>query len=240
MARWAMMIDAERCTGCMACALACKTGYETIGGESRNWVRTEGVEGKFPNLRQRFVPGNCMQCDTPYCVYNCPTGASFKGADGIVRIDAEACIGCGYCVEACPYGARFIDPDRGIAEKCDFCNERLAAGREPLCVEVCPSGVRTFGDLHEPKFAKLVKNSDARPLVGGGVNPLPAVFYRGLNENDETANAPRPPREATASMWLRALVNPAVKWMVGLAFLGQAVAYFYQLRHGEKQFEDEE
>jgi hypothetical protein len=100
--------------------------------------------------------------------------------------------------------------------------------------------VRTFGDLHEPKFAKLVKNSDARPLVGGGVNPLPAVFYRGLNENDETANAPRPPREATASMWLRALVNPAVKWMVGLAFLGQAVAYFYQLRHGEKQFEDEE
>ena len=240
MARYAMIVNAERCTGCMACTLACKTSYGTIDGESRNWVRTLGVQGKFPNLRQQFVPGNCMQCDVPYCVDNCPTGASFKGMDGIVQVDAEACIGCGYCVDACPYGARFIDPGRGIAEKCNFCNEQLVAGREPLCVEVCPSQVRTFGDMHEPNFAKLVKNSGARALVNGSVDPMPAVFYKGLNENEETANAPHTPREATASMWLRVMVNPAVKWMVGLAFMGQAVAYFHQLWHGEKQFEDEE
>jgi tetrathionate reductase subunit B len=176
----------------------------------------------------------------PYCVYNCPTGATYKRKDGIVAIDSEACIGCGYCVDACPYGARFIDPARGIAEKCDFCTERLVAGREPLCVEVCPSQVRTFGDLHDPKFAKLVKTKGARPIVSERVSPAPAVFYKGLGEKEQKAYAPHPPREASASKWLRILVNPAVKWMVGLAFAGQAVAYFYQLWHGEKQFEDEE
>lgn len=238
MARYAMLVDLERCVGCDACSLVCKTGYGTPDGNSRNWVRTLGIQGTFPDLTQQFVPGNCMQCEIPYCVYGCPTGATYKRGDGIVVVDPEACIGCGYCVEACPYGARFIDPARGIAEKCDFCTERLSQGREPLCVEVCPSQVRIFGDLHDPEFAQRVKASGARGIESETVKPGPAVFYVGLGEAEEKAYAPRSPREVTAAQWLRALVVPAVKWMVGLAFLGQAVAYFYQLWHGEEQFED--
>lgn len=238
MARYAMLIDLDRCTGCMACTLACKTGYDTLDDESRNWVRTLGIQGEYPNLRLQFVPGNCMQCEIAYCVNGCPTGATYKREDGIVAVDPEACIGCGFCVEACPYDARFIDPKRGIVEKCDFCTEQLAAGQEPLCVEVCPSQVRVFGDMHDKAFAAKVKASGARPIVSATLNPLPAVYYQGLGKEEETAYAPRAPREAPAAHWLRVLVNPAVKWMVGLAFLGQAIAYFYQLWHGEDQFEE--
>ena len=48
----------------------------------------------------------CQHCAEPPCVDVCPTGASFKRADGIVLVDKHTCIGCRYCMMACPYKAR--------------------------------------------------------------------------------------------------------------------------------------
>ena len=52
------------------------------------------------------LPLMCQHCEHPPCVDVCPTGASFKRADGIVLVDKHTCIGCRYCVMACPFGAR--------------------------------------------------------------------------------------------------------------------------------------
>lgn len=62
------------------------------------------------------------------CIGACPVTA-IGVADGIVRIDAEICIGCGACVAVCPFGA--IRMDDGKAQKCDFC------GGDPACVKEC-------------------------------------------------------------------------------------------------------
>ena len=86
-------------------------------------------------------------------------------------MDWHRCIGCRYCVVACPYGSRSFnwkDPRkapnlatlentyptrmRGVVEKCTFCDERLARGQQPACVEACRevgANALTVGDLVE-------------------------------------------------------------------------------------------
>jgi molybdopterin-containing oxidoreductase family iron-sulfur binding subunit len=125
------------------------------------------VEGKY------YLPVQCMQCDDPPCVKACPVKATWMEPDGIVVIDYDWCIGCRYCMTACPYWARRfnwteakIPPDKlnpdthylgnrprpsGVVEKCHFCIQRTRKGRQPACMEACPTGARVFGNLLDPK-----------------------------------------------------------------------------------------
>ncbi|MGL1885224.1 MAG: 4Fe-4S dicluster domain-containing protein [Reichenbachiella sp.] len=129
------------------------------------------AEGHF------YMGTQCFHCDNPPCVDVCPVGATWKEKDGIVVIDYDWCIGCRYCMAACPYdGRRFnwSDPKilaeqvnqeqhylgnrmrkKGVMEKCTFCVQRTRKGKNPACVEACPTGARVFGNLLDP-------NSDIR------------------------------------------------------------------------------
>lgn len=99
-----------------------------------------------------------MQCENPPCVRVCPTGASFVDDGGLVQVGAADCIGCRYCIQACPYDARYFHEESGTVDKCTFCRHRVDAGLEPACVTTCPTKVRVFGDLADPK-------SEARQLL---------------------------------------------------------------------------
>jgi len=128
---------------------------------------------KVPAEGKYYLPVQCMQCDDPPCVKACPIGATWMEPDGIVAIDYDWCIGCRYCMAACPYWARHfnwsepeipaeeINPDthylgnrprpKGVVEKCHFCVQRTRVGKQPACMEACPTGARIFGNLLDPK-----------------------------------------------------------------------------------------
>lgn len=106
--RWAMVIDLRKCSGCMACTVACKSENGLPPGVVYRPVIDEEM-GEYPHVTRRFLPRPCMHCDEPTCTAVCPVGATYKRPDGIVAIDYDACIGCRYCIAACPYGARSFD-----------------------------------------------------------------------------------------------------------------------------------
>ncbi|KAB2916643.1 MAG: 4Fe-4S dicluster domain-containing protein [Hyphomicrobiaceae bacterium] len=198
--RWGLLIDASRCPeGCSACVSACsqENGWKGTGHPRTDaqWIRKLTVRDPKSSVT-RSVPMMCQHCASPPCVDVCPTGASFKRADGIVLVDKHICIGCRYCMMACPYKARsFIHEPltdqlahaprgKGTVESCTLCVHRVDEGRTPACVEACIGaghGAMMFGDLNDPQseIAKRVATLATRQIRADlGLDP--GVRYQNL------------------------------------------------------------
>jgi tetrathionate reductase subunit B len=175
--RLAMLFDLRKCIGCQTCAVVCKSENDVPLGVWRSWVK-KTEKGRYPNVKEFFLPLVCNNCEKPICVTVCPVNAGIKRSDGIVIIDPHRCIGCRYCMASCPYGVRYIHPTRKIAEKCYWCHHRVDAGLQPACAEACPTGAILFGDLNdsESQLAKsLAKN--AVQVLKSELGTQPHTFY---------------------------------------------------------------
>ncbi|WP_295539637.1 sulfate reduction electron transfer complex DsrMKJOP subunit DsrO [uncultured Thiohalocapsa sp.] len=177
--RWGMFVDASKCAdGCTACVDACdqENGLnlqsEPHGSNEAKWQNQRSVWIRKVKLQDRAsghvtnLPLMCQHCEHPPCVDVCPTGASFKRADGIVMVDRHTCIGCRYCMMACPYKARsFIHEQvdqkltraprgKGCVESCNLCAHRLDEGDiSTACAQACADENHhaiVFGDLKDP------------------------------------------------------------------------------------------
>lgn len=198
--RWGMLVDTTKCAdGCTACVTACSTenGWKDTGHPETDaqWIRKVTLRNP-KNGTTRSLPVMCQHCASPPCVDVCPTGASFKRADGIVLVDKHLCIGCRYCMMACPYKARsFIHESledqkphaprgKGTVESCTLCVHRVDSGRAPACVEACGSAghrALVFGDLNDPKsdVARAIAEAPVSQIRADlGVDP--GVLYRGI------------------------------------------------------------
>ena len=196
--RWGLLVDLGKCPpGCDLCVTACaeENGLHGSGAHESQWIRKVSVRDPKTDVR-REVPVMCQHCAKPACVDVCPTGASFKRADGIVLVDRHICIGCRYCMMACPYQARSfvhapLDNQRpevprgaGTAEAGSLCVHRIDAGRLPACVEACAAragGAMVFGDLDDPSsaIAKAIKAHRAT-TIRADLGLDPAVHYLSL------------------------------------------------------------
>ncbi len=154
-----MVIDLDKCTGCQACVVACKsennipisTPEESEEGRKISWMEViPRVEGEYPHVTVKFIPRPCFHCDKPPCTLVCPVYATYKNDEGFVAQIYPRCIGCRYCTQACPYTVKYFNwykprwdaplqacfnPEvsvrpAGVVEKCTFCHHRLMKAKE--------------------------------------------------------------------------------------------------------------
>ncbi|MGA3054047.1 MAG: sulfate reduction electron transfer complex DsrMKJOP subunit DsrO [Candidatus Korobacteraceae bacterium] len=194
--------------GCSGCIRACHTTHNVPQFADKahevKWIWKQPFEDVFPFTQTAYAQAIsagqpvmvlCNHCESPPCTDVCPVDATWKRDDGVVTVDWHRCIGCRYCMAACPYGARSFnwqDPrpaipavngdfptrTKGVVEKCNFCEERLAKGLAPACVAACEEKALVFGDLEQPdsEVRRLLRSRFAvqrKPELG----THPSVYY---------------------------------------------------------------
>ena len=150
--RWGMVIDLDRCIGCLACVVACyaENNVGIVGkrnvamGRQMSWLHIERYfEPGQPMVR--FLPMLCQHCDSAPCESVCPVFAPHHNKEGINNQVYNRCIGTRDCNENCPWKVRRfnwftwthdhplewqLNPDvtvrqKGVMEKCSFCIQRV-------------------------------------------------------------------------------------------------------------------
>jgi Fe-S-cluster-containing dehydrogenase component len=122
-----------------------------------HWMRIERYwEGEYPDVKARFIPVFCQQCNSAPCEPVCPVYASVHSDIENINLQVyNRCVGTRYCDNNCPYRVRIfnflpphfdapleqqLNPDvtvraPGVMEKCTFCIQRIRRSEENAHVE---------------------------------------------------------------------------------------------------------
>jgi formate dehydrogenase iron-sulfur subunit len=222
---YAFLLDMSRCIGCDACVVACKAGNQLpIGTQYIEII--EHTSGTFPDLTGGIQNHRCYHCIDASCVAVCPTGALFK-EDGLTRLNADACSGCGYCVQSCPYGIPKME--NGRATKCDACASTVAGGEVPWCVQTCPAQALKY-DQRDLILAEAnervaaIKGRYPNAQVYGETQSGGLGLILVLPDDPETLDIPTdpPPVPVVTDMW-KNVVQPVSMGATALAAIGAGV-----------------
>ncbi len=183
-----------RCTGCFACAVACKDFHDTPAGPA-NWMRIHYREaGNFPKLFVSHLAAPCYHCSDPVCAFVCPNDAVTKRAeDGIVVVDRDKCRG---------------DTPCGLIDEAKMPEEHTYGSATAPCQVACPA------HLHIPAYVALIakgKNKEALDLIRQRM-PLPSVCGRVCLHPCETACRRKDVDDPVAIMALKGYVADNVPY----------------------------
>ena len=124
-------IDADKCTGCRSCEVACSSFHadpkHSIVNPKRSRIRVFWDEDNdlfIPILAGRNTEAEC-------------------NARSIVIIKGKEYGECSFCRASCPSRDLFWEPDADIPIKCDMCGEPVPPDG-PSCVTACLSNALSY------------------------------------------------------------------------------------------------
>ncbi|MBL0062038.1 MAG: 4Fe-4S dicluster domain-containing protein [bacterium] len=211
------------CNACMAaCSVENNIPVVGVGqirlGREMHWIRIDRYySGDEHEPEFTYQPMLCQHCDNAPCETVCPVVATVHSEEGLNMQIYNRCVGTRYCSNNCPYKVRrfnwheytfaayephplqlVLNPEvtvreKGIMEKCTFCQQRIREGKEkakemnrPItdadfktaCQQTCPTDAISFGNTNNPDSQVSQMKKDPRAYnVIAEVNTRPAVTY---------------------------------------------------------------
>ncbi len=140
----ALVIDYEKCAGCLTCEMACSIKHEGVINPFQSRIKV--VKGE---IEGEGTPMTCAHCESAPCKAICPVKAISRDEElGRVMIDYDICIGCRMCVAVCPFGVVRFDVIGSRVIKCDLCDG------DPLCAKFCGYEALQYIDISEQSVMK--------------------------------------------------------------------------------------
>ncbi len=147
-----LVVNFEICRRCKRCEIKCSYPFHPVNNGSltlREMITWQIV---------------CRQCNQPGCVASCPTEALKKMDDGKITRSFNLCISCKSCAYGCPFGTIFPELVPYFTAGCDYCQDRLPEGKQPLCVQTCPLNAIEYKEIGE-KEAKVIDREYVAGIV---------------------------------------------------------------------------
>jgi Fe-S-cluster-containing hydrogenase component 2 len=160
----ALVIDLSKCTRCNMCVDGCVEAHD-------DHVPRIGKRGLL--YGDLLLTSSCYNCKVPDCMLACGFGALRRDRNGQVRVDTDACVGCGLCEPACPYGTIHMQSrvgDEGVTTK-------ASAGPVTGILRSLP----LVGKLFAPKPAAVAEAPAEAAPAAGGAAPAAAAKPAGGN-----------------------------------------------------------
>jgi len=245
--------DTSVCIGCKACEVACKEwnqlpgnepsfgdGYDNTGQlDAQNWRHVQFIDNVPDDVLTvgqgkawLMMSDVCKHCQHASCMDVCPTDAIIRTEFDTVYIQPDVCNGCRDCIAACPYGVIEMDKQKGVAQKCTLCYDRLQGSMEPACAKACPTQSIQFGPVIElrSKAEERVRALQSQGVPEARLYGADDSVYGGLNaffllmDEPEKYGLPNAenavlPRRNNPLSYLTMLVTGAVAALGGLIAL---------------------
>ncbi len=244
-------IDTTTCIGCKACEVACQEWNDlpnVATAQTGSYQTLPALDVSFWNLikfNEVEAPGGlawlmrkdqCMHCADPGCQRACPSpGAIVQYANGLVDVNADACIGCGLCATGCPFEVPHFSARTGKMSKCTLCVDRVSVGLEPACVKACPTGCLQFGTktamlaLADDRVKQLKENGHAQAAVYDpkGVGGTGVVTVLAHGDHPEWYGLPKAPEVPLAVRATKRVLKP-LGFLAIFGAIGAVVAHYFR------------
>jgi phenylacetyl-CoA:acceptor oxidoreductase 27-kDa subunit len=204
---WGMVINLEKCIGCEYCQRSCSATNDVLDDKPWNIVVEDQLDNgqtfffSRPCLHCQDAP--CVEVCPVQATYHREDGLVVMDYDRC--IGCRYCeVACPYDARKFNWAERTdVNPyiptwgeaeverrPRGVVEKCTFCIHRIDAGlanglmpgvdrdATPACVNACPVGARTFGNLKDPnsRVSQAIANNPTLRLREE-LGTEPSVYY---------------------------------------------------------------
>ena len=138
-----ILYDATMCIGCKQCEQACAAEN---GLPYDDKIAAEEVTSahKFTTVADQRATSSCAGSACTARIRRALRSARWARCRRPLSARSfttrTSCMGCRYCMVACPFGVPKYEWDEGASQgaKCIMCPDRVAAGKQTACAEICP------------------------------------------------------------------------------------------------------